>query len=270
MENKIIIRGLSVLVITVMIATVFSIPVLKEDKVYAAAKKYQVTFKVNKGMFTDKKYANKKSFTKKIKKGKKIGTLPNVDKVGYTLKGWYTRSSGGKKVTKSTKINKKMTLYAQWKKVAKFKVDNSYLSILGSGYNTKENFEKAFPKLVYSNMDFTGSGESYHENTYYIDKSTGIKYTIEKYTETGTYMLISISIKAKYLVSTKTSYAYKTFMKAMDVPEAGYYLNEYKTGNIKHAEVFLFLNNAYWTIVVNPDTKKIDPDSLIYLNYAAG
>ncbi|MFP3154783.1 InlB B-repeat-containing protein [Lachnospiraceae bacterium ZAX-1] len=53
-----------------------------------------------------------------VKYNQKIGTLPTVQKKGYTLKGWYTKKTGGSKITSSTKITKAQTLYAQWAKVA--------------------------------------------------------------------------------------------------------------------------------------------------------
>ncbi len=52
--------------------------------------------------------------TKYIKPGKKIGTLPKPTKTGYTFKGWYTKKSGGSKVSASTKIKKNVTYYARW------------------------------------------------------------------------------------------------------------------------------------------------------------
>jgi len=107
----------SALVIVAMVASIFTLPLLNDDYVVnAAAKKVKVTFKANGGKFTAKKYAKKKAYSKKIKKDKKIGKLPKVKRTDYKFKGWYTKKSGGKKVTKSTKIKKKTTLYARWEK----------------------------------------------------------------------------------------------------------------------------------------------------------
>lgn len=52
--------------------------------------------------------------------GKKLGTLPTVKKKNYTFAGWYTKKSGGSKVTSSTKCSftKTTTLYAHWNKVS--------------------------------------------------------------------------------------------------------------------------------------------------------
>ena len=77
-------------------------------------KKYKVTFHVNGGKAL-------KTKTKTVTAGKTYGTLPNAKRTGYTFNGWYTAKSGGKKITKSSKVNisKNTTLYAHWKKVAR-------------------------------------------------------------------------------------------------------------------------------------------------------
>jgi uncharacterized repeat protein (TIGR02543 family) len=43
-----------------------------------------------------------------------IGTLPTIKRTGYTFKGWYTKTSGGTKITTTTKLTKNITYYAQW------------------------------------------------------------------------------------------------------------------------------------------------------------
>lgn len=57
---------------------------------------------------------------KKVKiegaKNKKIKKLAEVTRKGYDFVGWYTKKSGGKKVTTSTKIKSNTTIYAHWKK----------------------------------------------------------------------------------------------------------------------------------------------------------
>lgn len=84
---------------------------LENTKLYAHwTKKKIAKFNANGG--TVNKYA------KKIVKGKKYGSLPKPARNGYKFKGWYTKKSGGKKITKKSKVasNKNYTLYARWKK----------------------------------------------------------------------------------------------------------------------------------------------------------
>ena len=60
-----------------------------------------------------------KKFT--VPKGVAVGALPTPEKANYTC-AWYTRKSGGTKVTAKTKFTKNTKLYAQWTKT-KFKVE---------------------------------------------------------------------------------------------------------------------------------------------------
>lgn len=88
-----------------------------DTSVYAASKKspkkYAVKFNANKGTVSKK--------SKKIKKGSKYGKLPTPKKSNYRFTGWYTKKSGGKKITANTKVTKakKHTLYAHWTKALK-------------------------------------------------------------------------------------------------------------------------------------------------------
>lgn len=50
--------------------------------------------------------------------GEKYGNLPAATRKGYTFKGWYTKKTGGKKVSNDTKAAAG-TLYAGWAKVTK-------------------------------------------------------------------------------------------------------------------------------------------------------
>lgn len=51
-----------------------------------------------------------------VEYGGKYGSLPTPTRSGYTFSGWYTKASGGEKVTADTKVtdSAKHTLYAQW------------------------------------------------------------------------------------------------------------------------------------------------------------
>lgn len=54
--------------------------------------------------------------SKSVTQGSTYGTLATCTRTGYTLKGWYTASSGGTKITSSTTVNLtgNQILYAQW------------------------------------------------------------------------------------------------------------------------------------------------------------
>jgi uncharacterized repeat protein (TIGR02543 family) len=75
--------------------------------------KATLKFKVNGG-----KALKKSRVTKTVTYGAKVGSLPAPKRSGYTFKGWYTKKSGGTKITAGSlvKITKTTTLYAHWKK----------------------------------------------------------------------------------------------------------------------------------------------------------
>jgi uncharacterized repeat protein (TIGR02543 family) len=72
-----------------------------------------------------------------ITEGKTIGKLPAAKRAKYSFKGWYTKKSGGKKVTSKTKLAKGVTLYARWK--AK--------QLYGKVVNTSLVYVRAWPSL---------------------------------------------------------------------------------------------------------------------------
>jgi len=115
MENTKARNLISVFVITVMVASVFAIPVFSNNYKVDAASKINIKFNANSG-----KIGKAKTKTILVTKGKKIGTkLPAaklMKKSGYTFIGWYTAKKGGTKIKNTTKMNKKKTYYAQWVK----------------------------------------------------------------------------------------------------------------------------------------------------------
>ena len=70
---------------------------------------WKVTFNANGGQIGGAKTA-----AVMVQKGKAVGTLPKATRTGYTFKGWYTKKSGGSKISAKTKIKKNITYYAQW------------------------------------------------------------------------------------------------------------------------------------------------------------
>jgi uncharacterized repeat protein (TIGR02543 family) len=73
------------------------------------AKNYTVTLNANRGKVSKKRVT--------VITGKKYGTLPKASRAKYRFLGWYTKKSGGAKVTGSTavKLKKNQILYAHWK-----------------------------------------------------------------------------------------------------------------------------------------------------------
>ena len=77
-----------------------------------------------------------------VAKGKAVGALESPTRDGYTFKGWFTKKSGGTKITAKTKVTKNVTYYAQWTakkyKVAVIKTGKGTVSGIGSkAYKSK-------------------------------------------------------------------------------------------------------------------------------------
>jgi uncharacterized repeat protein (TIGR02543 family) len=94
-------------------------------KIGAAGAKYTVTKNITlKAKWNGKKYTVKfnanggkvAKSSKKVTFGAKYSALPKPTRTNKTFKGWYTKKSGGAKVTASSKVKnaKNITLYAHW------------------------------------------------------------------------------------------------------------------------------------------------------------
>jgi len=72
------------------------------------ANEHLVTFDVNGGgaVLADK--------TRTVKHGEPVGELPTPARSGYAFNGWYTASTGGTKISKSTKVMADTKFYAHW------------------------------------------------------------------------------------------------------------------------------------------------------------
>ena len=92
---------------------------LSNETLYAqwTSKSYKVTFDPNGGS------VGKKS--KSVKNGATYGSLPTPSRPNYSFSGWYTATSGGKKIVSSTavKLSGPTTLYARWSKKSNHWVD---------------------------------------------------------------------------------------------------------------------------------------------------
>jgi uncharacterized repeat protein (TIGR02543 family) len=115
-----IISIIAILLFFMAMSTSYAVSTVKTDKTgeYSVieskekAASYKITWNGNGG-----KIGSKKTVSATVKKGSKIKNLAKTPKrSGYTFKGWYTKKSGGTKISKNTKPTKSVTYYAQWKK----------------------------------------------------------------------------------------------------------------------------------------------------------
>lgn len=121
---------------------------------------------------------------KTYKKGKAIGVLPNAKKANYVFDGWFTKKTGGKRITYSSKLAKctNKTFYAHWKKAdqphLKYKFSNSYEGFgykydpydYDNCYHTplaryKYVFDKNYANWIFKQV---GVYEDYNGNKHYV------------------------------------------------------------------------------------------------------
>ncbi len=243
MENRIIKRTITTLLVTVMIASIFAIPYVKYDGVYAAAK-VKVTYKANKGKFTSKKYKKKKSFSKMITKGKKLGTAPKIKRSGYVFLGWTTKKNGTKKYTKSTKVKKNVTLYAKWGK--KFTKKTKYSNLLERKFNSIADLE-----AIVGHLDpYPMSGYS---GNVYVD-------SIDNYYYLENLQLVSIYTEVRYITNAKKAYPVDEFMKLFGQ-------KKYKFGTNDGAPVvYWYGSTRYWEFDYYKTKKRIYPTNGVFIS----
>ncbi len=79
-----------------------------------------VVLNANSGSMQKKKTVKTQKIS--LRTGGRYGSLPSPYKKGYQFAGWYTKKTGGSKITSTSVVNiaygKTQTLYARWKKVS--------------------------------------------------------------------------------------------------------------------------------------------------------
>jgi uncharacterized protein YkwD len=129
-----------VLILCLVLSVCFNTEFLTQDnslKIAAKTIKIKVKFNANGGTVSKK--------SKKVTYGKKYGKLPVPSKKKYSFKGWWTKKSGGKKITKNGKVKykKNKPLFARWKvKSVALSYGKKVLSLCN-----KERAKKGLPKL---------------------------------------------------------------------------------------------------------------------------
>ena len=122
-----------------------------------------------------------------------LGTLPTCSRTGYTFKGWYTATSGGTKITTSTKVTANVTYYAQW-------TINSYTATFnGNGGGTPN------PQTITKNYNVaigtlpTCSRTGYTFKGWYTAASGGTKIT------TSTKVTANVTYYAQWTINSYTA-----------------------------------------------------------------
>lgn len=147
--------------------------------------------------------------------GENIGTLPTVERSGYTLKGWYTAASGGTQVTSSTKFspylynNDGVTIYAQWEAA----VVTKYIYYRANGSTSNSYTDST------SGSTFTTRGSGYFSKTGYTQNgwttSTATTPTSATYALNTSYSISSnLTLYPSWTAQTYSIYYYTGSLSA--------------------------------------------------------
>ena len=153
-------KMVSILIIAMIAILMLTVAVASAEPV-SAASKVNVKWDANGGKIGTAKVA-----TTTVTKDVKIGKLAKTPKrTGYAFKGWYTKKSGGTKITTNTKVKKKVTYYAQWAKAYTLTFD-------ANGGTLTPKSKKVGNKLSYGTLP-TPKRSGYTFNGWYTAKTGG-------------------------------------------------------------------------------------------------
>jgi uncharacterized repeat protein (TIGR02543 family) len=136
--------------------------------------KVKVTFNANGG-----KASGKAKFVKSIKKGSKLGKLRTPTRKGYSFRGWYTKKSGGKKVSAQTKAWRNVTYYAHWKEKAKYGKVARAAAVYVRGYPSAHMNRAAIVGHMKRGQEFKITGKSF--GWYMFEYKGKTRYVYAKY-----------------------------------------------------------------------------------------
>ena len=151
---------------------------------FKIAPSVKVTWNANKGFIGSKSVS-----TQFVVKKKAIGKLPEPTRDGYTLKGWYTAKSGGKKVSEKTKPSEPITYFAQWTRI-ETAIDDPNAPPVGTPLTTAFNAKFSWPGGVNIPGDFPWAAA-------YGKSSMTVKYG-EKYGELPNYYRVGYLLSGWY------------------------------------------------------------------------
>lgn len=151
-------RSIFLLAILIIVGITFTLPanVFADNQTYNTPVVqrliYRVTFNPNRGKIKTK--------SKKVQYSNIYGVLPTPTRSKYIFKGWYTKKSGGSKITQYSKYKSKKnsTLYARWQKKTSY--DRSVMN-----YINKYRKKKKLVKLKWDKKLLKGTNKRAKEIT---------------------------------------------------------------------------------------------------------
>jgi len=252
--STIIIALVAILMVTVVLSSV--------QAVDAAPKKVKVSWNANGG-----KIGASKTVTTTVTKGAKVGKLPKTPKrVGYTFKGWYTKKTGGIKVSKATTVKNKVAYYAQW-------VKQYTLSFDANGGTVSPTSKKVGNKLTYgalptpkrSGYTFTGwftakiGGSKVSTSTKMPAKNVKVYAQWKKgssLSNSGSNRVLNSDEKKLVGSWNMINGINKGYIFSSDGTFSSVYIDGYNTKNIFQSKGYYYLNNGILKLTEQERTSK--------------
>ena len=180
------------------IETSAKVTITSNQTLYArwTAKTYTVTFDANGG-------GTPSQASKSVTYDGTYGTLPTISRTGYTFDGWYTATSGGTKISDSTKvtITANQTLYAQWKV-------NSYTVTISRNNTSYGTVSSSSISIPYGTTYSTSGGTLTFSNgttvTASVTNETGYNTTVSSWSSTSGTIIAATTITVNFARSAKT------------------------------------------------------------------
>ncbi len=158
-----------------------------------ATRSFKTRGEVYYNLYFDANGGSVSTTSKKIKAGDVYGTLPTPVRSGYVFLGWYTKKSGGSKVTENTgySADTDVTVYAMWEEEEIPTCTIGYDSHGGSGKMNSSVYEYG-EKVTVAECKFTKSGKEFYQWVLY--RSADDTY----YTPNNSWQLFDVLEKNRY------------------------------------------------------------------------
>ena len=213
-----------------------------------------------------------------VPKGKAVGVLPEPTREGYSFAGWYTKKSGGTKVTAATKFTKATTLYARWA-LRKYRVTlvsgEGCASVSGQGlhpYGSTVTISAAalpgykfygweISEWVPSASAFTNYGNLWRKNqTAKVKMPAGnVMYTATFVKENEDSLSLVVGDIASAVADTGPWYAEQTPSLAVPVSVYSQTYPTVTTSKLPSGTSFKLVKNDFEYLFSVPSTSKLPP-----------
>ena len=214
-----------------------------------------------------------------VPRGRPVEVLPEPTRTGYAFLGWYTKKSGGTKVTAATKFSKSTTLYARWT-LRKYRVTlvsgEGCASVSGQGlhpYGSTVTISAAaqagykfygweISEWVPSATAFTNYGSLWRKNqTAKVKMPAGnVTYTAKFVKEDADFISLAVgNAPAGAAPDTGPWYAEQTRSLAVPVSAYSQTYPTVTTSKLPAGTAFKLVNNDCEYVFSVPDTSKLPP-----------